>query len=786
MRNVRKLTFSLAVILLPAFGFSQFSSTEEANRKMGVKHSNIKSDRLTKVRITGPEYGRSNSIVFSPTEENKVYVANYANGIMSTDISTNKWKVEFLSPNSDNAFLNNLKFANPDNPNHLFFLSTFYYEPTDYSNGLVIYNTKDQSLYQIISNRIIEDYKVYQNNPNIIIALTEDNVVLFSDDYGSNWKEIFNIDGVNVKQMAFQYDDPNTILLATRDGIYKTNDQGSNWALIEETSTYDLKTIASSNVEDLIVAGNNINARRQFLIISRDKGNSWEEVDLPFESHILDTFFEISFFNEYPNKIMMVTEKQIFISNDSGHNWYTYNYDKDDNTFYAGESITINPNDDNNIIISSSNFPIITYNGGKSWEKFDSKTLLLTAIDYYKSEDNQDEKIFVTSNTSYFSYDPKNNTSSGDIIIDSYNLEYTSAIINYDNPDELIFSGHYGGYPPFIMRSDDNGQTAEQVWTDPAVGIMEKIVHRPNANTEFWGLLSAGYDPSSHGGLIKTTDAGKSWENVLFDSTAYIVKDVAFSYSNNYTIYRTEVDEIHLSTDNGVNWKYLTSIDKGSGIWNIEINPFNDNEMIAAVSLDKGIYKTTDAGKSWTNIFDEFECEQIWYSKEEEGLIIAKAFGQPYLVISHNNGNSWDVVDLNLGFPKIFDIQFYDNTNVRSNENAVDILIGGNGLGLLKTRYIYTPSNNNKSSQASIIDNVGNPDEIINIYPNPATENISINLNEKGESDIHIYSADGKLLHKQRTNKSNVNINVKSYPQGIYIAKASINGNSFHKKFIIK
>ncbi len=119
------------------------------------------------------------------------------------------------------------------------------------------------------------------------------------------------------------------------------------------------------------------------------------------------------------------------------------------------------------------------------------------------------------------------------------------------------------------------------------------------------------------GGVWKTTDAGTTWKNVsdgFFNTSA--VGALAVSVSDPNVIYvgtgeaciRGNVshgDGIYRSTDAGRTWQHL-GLENTRHIGKIQIHPQNPDHVYVAAfghawgpSEDRGVYRTTDGGKNW-------------------------------------------------------------------------------------------------------------------------------------------------------------------------------------------
>ena len=73
------------------------------------------------------------------------------------------------------------------------------------------------------------------------------------------------------------------------------------------------------------------------------------------------------------------------------------------------------------------------------------------------------------------------------------------------------------------------------------------------------------------------------------------------------------------------------------------------------------------------------------------------------------------------------------------------------------------------------------------ISPNPNNGEFEVNLSYIGENTtIEILDLNGKVIYKNTCFNKNQNINIENISRGIYIVKATQNGNIRTKKLIIK
>jgi hypothetical protein len=75
--------------------------------------------------------------------------------------------------------------------------------------------------------------------------------------------------------------------------------------------------------------------------------------------------------------------------------------------------------------------------------------------------------------------------------------------------------------------------------------------------------------------------------------------------------------------------------------------------------------------------------------------------------------------------------------------------------------------------------------KLFTVYPNPASDNISIK-SEINIVSVRIFNYSGKLLEEHLMNDKTGTFNISRYPEGIYIAMIDIDGQLFTEKFIRK
>ena len=128
------------------------------------------------------------------------------------------------------------------------------------------------------------------------------------------------------------------------------------------------------------------------------------------------------------------------------------------------------------------------------------------------------------------------------------------------------------------------------------------------------------YAGTAGGGVWKSSDGGATF-SPIFDKYAQSIGTVALDPNDPDNIIwvgtgetwtRNSVsigDGLYRTTDGGRNWKEIPGFENSERIASVEINPNNSNEVYVGVlgalwgdSEDRGVYKTTDGGKTWNKI----------------------------------------------------------------------------------------------------------------------------------------------------------------------------------------
>ncbi|MDE0637382.1 MAG: sigma-70 family RNA polymerase sigma factor [Candidatus Poribacteria bacterium] len=184
---------------------------------------------------------------------------------------------------------------------------------------------------------------------------------------------------------------------------------------------------------------------------------------------------------------------------------------------------------------------------------------------------------------------------------------------------------------------------------------------------------------TSQNGLYRLTDDGQSWK--LINTIKYSVRDAltgrnVFRYMAEWqnTLYRAVDKEILASTDGGVTWKVFCECIKGElvGMVITDQIPGGQSDMTIYLAYEKGVFRSDNAGKSWTPLPEGIKDRTIRAFTAVGNTVFAGTYKGLYRL----NGEIWEQL-------------FYDQTNRRSNTYPIlTLAASGNNL------YVARPNSN--------------------------------------------------------------------------------------------
>jgi len=185
------------------------------------------------------------------------------------------------------------------------------------------------------------------------------------------------------------------------------------------------------------------------------------------------------------------------------------------------------------------------------------------------------------------------------------------------------------GYGNGVYKSTDAGKTWTHLGLDLTHHIGRVAIDPKNADVAYVAAIGDLYAATADRGLYKTTDGGKTWTKSLFKDNNTGAVDVAIDPANSRVVYaslwatrrtpwytyapsNSPGGGIYKSTDAGATWTQLKNglPSEGIGRSGLAIAPSNPRRVYAVIDAKEGgLYRSDDAGATWVKTTDD---TRVW------------------------------------------------------------------------------------------------------------------------------------------------------------------------------
>jgi len=218
-----------------------------------------------------------------------------------------------------------------------------------------------------------------------------------------------------------------------------------------------------------------------------------------------------------------------------------------------------------------------------------------------------------------------------------------------------------------VYKSADAGKTWKKIGLDLTQHIARIVIHPKDPNIVYIAAQGALYSHSKERGIYKSVDGGITWKSVLYIDDKTGCSEISMDMNNPMILYAAMWEHgrlpwkvisggpgsgLYKSTDGGEHWEKLTEgLPKEMGKMSVAVCRSNSEKVYALIESDfdkeaGGLYLSTDAGKSWSQVTNDHHLVQrAWYYIElfpdplnENTLYVMSA---PALK-SIDGGKTWD------------------------------------------------------------------------------------------------------------------------------------------------
>jgi len=191
------------------------------------------------------------------------------------------------------------------------------------------------------------------------------------------------------------------------------------------------------------------------------------------------------------------------------------------------------------------------------------------------------------------------------------------------NPLVIYVGAAAGG----IFKTEDGGVTWRPVFDDQDVAAVGALAMSPTQHNVLWAgtgepwLIRPFYPMGD--GVYKSTDAGKTWQHVGLEATGHIARIIAEPHNTEVAYvcaigqaYRTQHERgVFRTTDGGKTWQQLLFVDENTGCSELALDPHDPQTLFAGMwqvdiktwnlksgGKSSGVYVTHDGGVTWEKL----------------------------------------------------------------------------------------------------------------------------------------------------------------------------------------
>ena len=505
-------------------------------------------------------------------------------------------------------------------------------------------------------------------------------------DGGKTWEKVLYVDqNTGCTDVEIDPENPNIVYAAMwqfrrypyffysggkGSGLYKSTDGGKTWKKLTNglpTGELGRITVAIAPSKPNIVYAI-VESKETALYKSTDRGQHWEKVSSVVQVQERPFYFSELLVDPQNENVLYKPGFQMYYSTNGGKTFSPI-WTNGGNVHADVHTVYVNPHNNKLIYIGTDGGVYISSNGGDTWRMV--RTIPVSQFYHVRVDNRAPYFVYggLQDNGSWYGPSNKN----GSITNCDWNSvgfgDGFNCFPDPYNPDVIYWEyqeGNFykafrstGEYKSLKPARDKSVEELRFNWNTP-------VVFSPTRNVMYFG---AQY-------LYKSYNNGDTWIRISPDLTTNdkskqqqektggltLDNSGAENYCTIYTINESPVDtnviwvgtddgNLQVTTDGGKHWTNVVKNipDLPPNTWVSYVWPSRFDRNTAYVTFDGHqsndftpyVYKTTDLGKTWTNISDGIQgyCHVIQEDYKKPGLLfLGTEFG---LYISLDDGKNW-------------------------------------------------------------------------------------------------------------------------------------------------
>ncbi|MEM6395356.1 MAG: YCF48-related protein [Bacteroidota bacterium] len=375
-----------------------------------------------------------------------------------------------------------------------------------------------------------------------------------------------------------------------------------------------------------------------------------------------------------------------------------------------------------------------------------------------------------------------------------------------------------------VFKTEDGGET----WANQ--GDLEEFlrcIQFANEDVGYAGSLQGNFGgPPSNSKFFKTIDGGDTWSDVTASMSPEPIGICGISVVNEDVVYGCGAfygpARVYKTLDGGDTWTNIDMSAYAQAL--VDVYFYNENEGYVVgfgsiTSPGAVVLKTVDGGENWETLFNDSEIALLWKIQVLDSLNLFASVagnsmeGGAQILISNDGGINWTSKQVPVqgtqlqgvgfitpdhGFTGGFFDGLYETTDGGDTWQLIDIGANYNRFQKVNDTLMYASGHTiYKYSGSSVTSTreeiVQEPNYSLDVFPNPASDNLSISYTLGNNTHLKLELVDqrGKTVTSlfdgwHQKGAFDVDMDVSSLPAGAYLVVFLSREGDLMKKVLIQ